>query len=106
MTRIYGASDDLVEFEGELEDEFGCYDKAVLIVLSDGTVLLVAYGEKGVWKITVQDKGSLFDRLELCDSPEADPYSDVAHFKTGLQWAYAATKFERIGKPIPERKRP
>lgn len=39
-TKIYGTSDDLIEFEGDIYDEIGAYkaqDKGIL--LSDGTVL-------------------------------------------------------------------
>lgn len=46
-TKIYGASDDLIEFEGDV-------------------------------------------RIDQCVDEDADMYSDVAHFKDGLKWAYAA----------------
>lgn len=97
-TEVYGASDDLIEFEGDFEGEVGCYgtddrDRGVLVMMSDGTVLEVKYGKNGdaIWEVKVLKKGSLFDRVELCDSEDADPYSDVAHFKDGIKWAYAAT---------------
>lgn len=33
MLKIYGASDDLVEIEGHVTDEIGCYDKNVLLTI-------------------------------------------------------------------------
>lgn len=103
-TRIYGASDDLIEFEGDVCGEVGAYGlrparyaddegKSGLVMCSDGTVLSVVYGDfahRGIWKLTVLQKGALLDRVDVCDYEDADPYSDVAHFADGLKWAYVA----------------
>lgn len=46
-TKIYGTSDDLIEFEGDIYDEIGAYkaqDKGIL--LSDGTVLECSYHKR------------------------------------------------------------
>lgn len=103
-TKIYGASDDLIEFEGDVRGE-ACgmgmdKDEAMgLIVCSDGTTLGVVYGDglgRGIWKLTLFTPGSLFDRIDVCTSEDADPYSDVAHLKTGLTGAYVAKKWERV----------
>jgi len=92
-TEIYGASDDLIEFDGEMSGEHGSYntseERPCAVFLSDGTVLAIHYGDTGVWKIVVREKGSLFDKLEICTDPEAKRYSDTAHFRAGLKWAYA-----------------
>jgi hypothetical protein len=102
-TKIYGASDDLVEFEGDVSGEVGHYgsdddDHGVLLVCSDATVLEVKYGKggEGIWEIKALKIGSLFDRIDICTDADADPYSDVAHFKFGLKWAYAATEWELV----------
>lgn len=98
MTKIYGASDDLVEFDGEFTGEVGCFgtddrENGVLVMVSDGTVLEVKYGKNddAIWGINVLKAGPLFDHLDICTDADADPYSDVAHFKDGVKWAYAAT---------------
>lgn len=102
-TKIYGASDDLVEFEGEVSGETNCFrtdehERGVLVVCSDGTILEVKYGKCGaaIWGVTVLKKGELLDRIDACDDEDADPCSDVAHFRNGLKWAYAATEWERV----------
>lgn len=102
-TKVYGASDDLIEVDGDIRGEVGCYgtgDKeiGVLIVLSDGTLLDVKYGknDSGIWGVKLVKKGSLFVRIDQCDDEDADPYSDVAHFKDGIKWAYAATEWEPV----------
>jgi hypothetical protein len=98
MTKVYGASDDLIEFDGDIHGEVGCYGTdaddhdGVLCIFSDGTLLNVRYGKNGdaIWGITLVKKGELLDRIDQCSDEDADPYSDVAHFKPGLRWAYAA----------------
>ena len=97
-TKIYGASDDLIEFDGDVDGEVGCYgtddDKqGVLLVCSDGTLLEVKYGkgEMAIWAVLVIKSGDLFDCVDICDDEDAKIYSDVACFKDGLKWVYAAT---------------
>ncbi len=72
-TKVYGVSDDLVEFEGDLYGEVGCYGTdeedrlGILIAFSDGTVLAARYGKPGlggVWALTPLRKGTLYERVE------------------------------------------
>lgn len=102
-TKVYGASDDLIEFEGGFNGEVSCYgtddrDRGVLVVMSDGTILEVKYGkdEQAIWKVKCLKKGRLFERIDICDSEDADPYSDVALFRPGITWAYAAPEWESV----------
>lgn len=92
-TEVYGASDDLIEMEGGLYGEHGCYgtseESPVALFFSDGTVLTIHYGDTGVWKIKVQEKGTLFACLGVETDSEAARYSDCAKFLPGLKWAYA-----------------
>ncbi len=95
---VYGASDDLIEFGGDFVGECGGGDDPKLVILSDGTMLSVRYGknDEAIWEVNCIKKGSLFDRIEICDNEDAEPYSDVAHFKDGISWAYAAAEWERV----------
>lgn len=102
-TKIYGASDDLIEFEGDFKGEVGCYgtndrDNGVLVMVSDGTMLEVKYGKNddAIWEVKLLKKGKLLVSIDLCTGSEADQYSDVAHFKDGVKWAYAATEWEKV----------
>ena len=102
-TRIYGASDDLIEFEGDMRGEVGCYgtddgDHGVLVVVSDGTVLDVQYGkgDMGIWGVQLLRQGDLFDHIEPCTDEDARIHSDVAVFKAGVKWAYAAKEWENV----------
>lgn len=98
-TRVYGSSDDAVYLEGECSGQVDCHgtddrEQGVLVVMSDGTLLEVKYGKngEGIWEVKLLKQGPLFERIELCVDEDADPYSDVAHFREGIKWAYAATK--------------
>ena len=102
-TKVYGASDDLIEFEGEFSGEVGAYgtdddEHGVLVIVSDGTVLEVKYGKNddGIWEVKLVRKGSLFIGIDLCDDEDADPYSDVANFAAGVKWAYAAKEWQKV----------
>jgi len=104
-TRIYGASDDLIEVEGgEASGEVGYYgsgtdaDMGCLLVCSDGTILCAKYGknDEGIWEIRLVKRGTAFDRIDQCTSEDARPHSDVAHFTKPLEWAYAAKEWEKV----------
>lgn len=102
-TIVYGTSDDLIEVDGEIGGEVGCYgtddaEHGVLLMFSDATVLEVKYGknDEAIWEVKVLKKGELFVGIDQCDNDDADPYSDVATFKAGLKWAYAATEWEKV----------
>jgi len=92
-TRVYGASDDLVELEGDLNGEVSCYQGDVLVAFSDGTVLRIQYGKPslaGVWQIIVLNQGLMYDRFEECHDEDGDPYSDQVFFVDGKLKAWAA----------------
>lgn len=103
-TTIYGRSDDLIEVEGDVTGEVGCYgtdDRATgaLLVVSDGTVLDVKYGvpaKRGAWGIRVLRVGELFDRIESCDDDGADSDSDRVVLRDGVKWVMAAKEWERV----------
>ena len=102
-TKVYGSSDDLIEFEGDLSGEVGRYgtnelELGLLLAFSDGTVLAVKYGKPvgGVWQITVLREGGLFDRFEACHDPDSKMYSDIVHFKDGTLKAWWADRAETV----------
>lgn len=102
-TKIYGASDDLIEFEGDVYGEVNCYgtddeEHGVLIICSDGTVLEIKYGksDRGIWGVYPIREGLLFKGIIQCDDEDEVPHSDIAEFAPGLKWAYAATDWENV----------
>lgn len=84
-TMITGASDDLIEVEGEIIEEFSSFDcQNGLIACSDGTLLKVFYDKDGLWRFNLLYKGDLFDRKDE-GSQETDE-NDKIYFKPGLKW--------------------
>lgn len=81
MIRIYGASDDLIEVEGDISEEFPYYDGDALLAFSDGTLLSVRYDSFGIWRITPITKGRSRLTHIICSSDgfEDDDYSDQVH---------------------------
>lgn len=98
-TKIYGASDDLVEFEGDLCGEVNAYalDDGVLVVLSDATIMRWDYTE-GLWRATLIQKGGLFGEHVSCvaSTDEDGDYSDTVTMADGIKWGFAAREWERI----------
>ena len=89
-TELYGASDDLIELDGDLSEEFSGGEKPCLLIFSDGTVLSIKYGKEhlAVWAITVIEEGDLFKSIVHCTNEDAERYSDTVNFKDGLDWVY------------------
>jgi len=98
MTKIWGTSDDLIEVDGDVRGEVNCYDKEVLLICSDGTLLGIKYGkmEMGIWQVNVIQKGALLEKVIQCTSEDDEVYSDTALFHYGLKWVYAAKDWERV----------
>ena len=95
-TKICGASDDLLEFEGEIYGEIGYYnsseDDPIRVKVSDGTEFDAFYNDDGLWKIKLKTKGPAFVSLEEATDPDSDNYTDIlrlsgqnlkAEFKVG-----------------------
>lgn len=81
---IYGASDDLIETEGLLREEFGApYDKPALVtVLIDDTVytrLHMEYNDEGEWRIQPTSPGDLVQVLAAAGENDDGPVDRDEH---------------------------
>jgi len=100
-TKIYGASDDLIEVEGDISEEANHYDATrVIIKASDGTQARITYD--GEWKISVEVEGekylnlihSVGDESEHIyeDAKGCSSYSDVLLLDDGIEWVKIGRK--------------
>jgi len=77
MIKVYGASDDLVVIEGDINEEFSFYseeEQSRFLAFSDGTLLTVRYDSDGIWRIFRQVQGKAkFSKVEgdaVIDTPD------------------------------------
>jgi hypothetical protein len=87
MIEVYGSSDDLVELEGAISEEFtydGNDEEGCLLAFSNGVVLRIKYGDQGVWRITPVAGGP----VAITQAPEDDEsnYSDRALVAGEIAW--------------------
>lgn len=84
---VYGASDDLIEIEGSLREEFNANgdDDRNLFAFDNGVVLEVRYDDDGCWRVTPLRRPDLVD-IEPAGDPDSDNYSDRATIRGGVLW--------------------
>lgn len=93
---IYGASDDLIEIEGDLREEFSSYENEIThLGFSDGTVLSVHYGDDGFWRMNRLSVGSAeFEKTE--GQNEDSDYSDRVTLRGDIRWVIAGKEFTKV----------
>lgn len=105
---VYGASDDLVEVEGSLVEEFSATDvqdgeggeaTGRLLAFSDGTVLEVLYGQGtgAFWRIRRLATGSAKYKNDEGDDEETN-YSDRVTLTGDIKWCVAGNVWAKAKK--------
>lgn len=104
-TIIYGASDDLIEIDGEVYGEVENYSvtkKWTSFLCSDGTKGKIKFN--GNWEITINNFGWLFDQVifdgeirsfhnhELCIKYNVPTYSYCLILNDGIEWVKIGNK--------------
>lgn len=96
---LHGASDDLIELDGAIVEEFNHYNderhEGALVAFSDGTVLRITYTRAGIWRIALVAAGAA--ELNIVQAPEDDSrnYSDVATLTGAVRWAIHGVAFAK-----------
>ncbi len=94
--KIYGASDDLIEIDGDIREEFNHYneDEPFYLAFSDGTALSINYNNDGFWRINRLATGSAeYSKHEGED--EDNDYSDIVSLKGDIKWAVGGKNFAK-----------
>lgn len=96
ITKIYGASDDLIEIDGAISEEVNVYEK-VSFSASDGTKGKISYGNDG-WRIELIEIGKCKkieavgeDSVHTGDAEGCSSYSDVLIFEE-IDWVKIGRK--------------
>lgn len=83
---VYGASDDLIEIDGDLNEEFPHRNaEDAILGFSDGTLLRIGYTPNGVWRISPIVRGSADLTIEQAPEDDESNYSDRATL-SGAVW--------------------
>ncbi len=100
-TKIYGASDDLIIIEGDIDDEVEAY-KAKRCWCSDGTEFTIKYDAE--WVISIIEEGTLFDKIipSVGDNNHSGEfsccsgYSDILILNEGIEWIKIGNKTFKV----------
>jgi hypothetical protein len=93
---IYGASDDLIEVEGDIREEFNpSGDDPSYLGFSDGTILKITYDNDGMWRIVPMVKGTA--ELQIIQATDADEdYTDHAHLTGDISWVLYGSAMAKV----------
>jgi hypothetical protein len=89
MIKVYGASDDLIEVDGDIVEEFNVdCDESNYVALSNGVVLRVKMDEDGDWTVKVVSNPNMvsviISKREESDDGVAEVEGDVTWVLHGL----------------------
>lgn len=88
MVKIYGVSDDLIEVEGDIREEFSFFPddekERRLLAFSDGTVLGANYDADGIWRLAVVARGSC--TLEKQEGSATEDTPDIVTMTGDVRW--------------------
>jgi hypothetical protein len=95
---ITGGSDDLIEIDGDIEEEFGAYlkdgdDQGFLLAVSDGTLCRIVYDQDGIWRVTRLAAGSA-TWVKVEGDVEADR-NDVVTLEGDVRWIVKGREMAR-----------
>lgn len=93
---LFGYSDDLVEIEGDVREEFNpTGDEPVLVTFSTGTVASIQYTAEGAWRIIVLEPGTTVLDLQQCPADDEDDYTDRLVISSQVEWVVATDRLVR-----------
>ena len=95
---ISGASDDLIELEGDIRDEISPRNDEypVKLAFSDGTVLSVVYDKDGCWRVNRMAEGTAKMEKVEADGPDTDNYSDRVTLTGEIRWCVAGNYMAKV----------
>ena len=99
--KVYGASDDLIEVEGDVSEEFSApRDERAVLGFSTGQVVGIQYDKDGCWRI--HPLGGSGIEIVHAGGPDAEEredgtpgYSDVATIPGTVTWVVLGTEWAR-----------
>lgn len=91
---VYGASDDLIEVEGDIREEFSLpEDDSAYLGFSTGVILRVTFGD--VWRIAPVAGADLVTVVQ-CPEDDEDNYSDKATVTGDVAWVVCGSAWAGV----------
>ena len=99
-TIMYGCSDDLVEFEGNIRDEIGSWGDCQIVVFSNGLIAKIKYApnQKAIWEIEIVNSVGKYEIKHIGedDTEEIEgfevSYSDCLIIDEKIDWCIGFSK--------------
>lgn len=94
MITIYGASDDLIEIEGDINEEFNVPDEICYLILSNGVLLEIEYDIDGIWRIKnlFKNKNDGVIITQCTSNDNDEDYTDSAIIDAEIKWVMLCEK--------------
>lgn len=98
MLVITGASDDLIEVDGDIREEFTYNndEDGDLLAFSDGTVLRIQFSDWGVWRITTVARGSASLAIDQQPEDQEEEGTDKATLDGDIRWVVHGLRIEQV----------
>jgi hypothetical protein len=98
---VYGGSDDLIEIDGDIREEFNVYldneNHKVCLAFSDGTLLSVDYDKDGIWRFNRLVAGTAgYEKREGTDT-DTD-YTDRVTLAGEIAWVVCGSDYIKGAK--------
>ena len=95
---ISGASDDLIELEGDIREEYSPNndEEQTLLAFNDGTVIGVKYADDGCWRLNRLQKGTADYSKKEADGTDTDNYTDRVTLKGDLKWCVLGSAMAKV----------
>ncbi len=98
---ITGASDDLIEIDGAIREEFnwsGDEEDRCYLAVSDGTLLSANYDKDGIWRFALVERGTAkFSKVEGIVSEDTNDVVTLDGDR--LTWVVMGESMARAEKP-------
>jgi len=89
---VTGASDDLIEVDGDITEEFsptyGTDEDSSILGFSNGVLLRVRYDQDGIWRVD-----PIAGEVQIAHGSVSDDRNDVATLLTPADWVICGTEW-------------
>jgi len=94
MLKIYGCSDDNLEFEGCINDEMGFYEGDGIIKTSCGAIIHYWWNDKSGWNSEILKQG--INKVTMIPVPDKDDFVPLIEIDGDVEWITIEDENEEV----------